>query len=132
MFYVIYVSLNEFGFAARIYTFTLEWYAVVLGDKILVASLEWTGYLALAAVFTAVPMGLLAAKFYKRTRRKVGFVTLMLYILLAQGGLVTLRAGWGLLKILGSMLLGAVVVPLEFEVLESLDRMLGNVEARES
>jgi len=61
-----------------------------------------------------------------------GFVTLILYILLMQGGLITLRAGWGALKIFGSMLLGAVVVPLEFEVLESLDRMLGNVEARES
>ncbi len=78
VFYVIYVSFNEHGFAARIYEFTFEWYAVVLGDKILVASLEWTGYLALASVATSVPMGLLAAKFYKRTRRKVGFVTLML------------------------------------------------------
>ena len=78
VFYVIYVSFNEHGFAARIYDFTVEWYMVVLGDKILVASLEWTGYLALAAVLTAVPMGLLAAKFYKRTRQKVGFVTLML------------------------------------------------------
>jgi spermidine/putrescine transport system permease protein len=78
VFYVIYVSFNEHGFAARIYEFTVEWYLVVLGDKILVASLEWTGYLALAAVLTSVPMGLLAAKFYKRTRRKVGFVTLML------------------------------------------------------
>jgi len=78
VFYVIYVSFNEHGFAARIYDFTVEWYVVVLGDKILVASLEWTGYLALAAVLTAVPMGLLAAKFYKRTRQKVGFVTLML------------------------------------------------------
>jgi len=78
VFYVIYVSFNEHGFAARIYEFTFEWYAIVLGDKILVASLEWTGYLALAAVATSVPMGLLAAKFYKRTRHKVGFVTLML------------------------------------------------------
>ena len=78
VFYVIYISFNEYGFAARIYEFTLEWYVVVLGDKILVASLEWTGYLALAAVLTAVPMGLLAAKFYKRTRHKVAFVTLML------------------------------------------------------
>jgi len=78
VFYVIYVSFNEHGFAARIYEFTFEWYAVVLGDKILVASLEWTGYLAFTAVATSVPMGLLAAKFYKRTRRKVGFVTLML------------------------------------------------------
>ena len=50
VFYVIYVSFNEHGFAARIYEFTFEWYRIVLGDKILVASLEWTGYLALAAV----------------------------------------------------------------------------------
>jgi len=78
VFYVIYVSFNEYGFAARIYQFTFEWYAIVLGDKILVASLEWTGYLAVGAVATSVPMGLLAAKFYKRTRHKVGFVTLML------------------------------------------------------
>ena len=78
VFYVIYVSFNEHGFAARIYDFTVEWYVVVLGDKILVASLEWTGYLALAAVLTAVQMGLLAANFYKLTRQKVGFVTLML------------------------------------------------------
>ena len=78
VFYVIYISFNEYGFAARIYEFTLEWYVVVLGDKILVASLEWTGYLALASVLSSVPMGLLAAKFYKRTRHKVSFVTLML------------------------------------------------------
>ena len=78
VFYVIYISFNEYGFAARIYEFTLEWYEVVLGDKILVASLEWTGYLALASVLSSVPMGLLAAKFYKRTRHKVAFVTLML------------------------------------------------------
>ena len=77
-FYVIYISFNEYGFAARIYEFTWVWYAVVLGDKILVASLEWTGYLALASVLSSVPMGLLAAKFYKRTRHKVAFVTLML------------------------------------------------------
>ena len=78
VFYVIYISFNEYGFAARIYEFTLGWYVVVLGDKILVASLEWTGYLALASVLSSVPMGLLAAKFYKRTRHKVAFVTLML------------------------------------------------------
>ena len=43
--------------------------------SMLVASLEWTGYLALSSVATSVPMGLLAAKFYKRTRRKVGRYT---------------------------------------------------------
>ena len=78
VFYVVYVSFNEHGFAARIYEFTFDWYRVVLGDRILVASLEWTAYLALSAVAVSVPMGLLAAKFYKRTRRKVSFVTLML------------------------------------------------------
>ena len=78
VFYIITISFNEHGFGARIYEFTFDWYAVVLGDTMLVASLEWTFYLALAAVATAVPMGLLAAKAYKRTRRKVLFVTLML------------------------------------------------------
>jgi spermidine/putrescine transport system permease protein len=78
VFYVIYISFNEFGFAARIYEFTFEWYVVVLGDTILVESLEWTAYLALGAVATSVPMGLLAAKFYRRTRHKVVLVTLML------------------------------------------------------
>ena len=77
-FYVIYISFNEYGFGARIYEFTFDWYRVVLGDTMLVASLEWTGYLALGTVGIAVPMALLAAKFYKRTRRKVLFVTLML------------------------------------------------------
>jgi len=78
VFYVIVISFNEHGFAARIYEFTTDWYRVVLGDKLLVASLEWTFYLAVAVVATAVPMGLLAAKVYKRTRRKVRLVTLML------------------------------------------------------
>ncbi len=77
-FYVIYISFNELGFGARIYNFTLDWYRVVLGDTMLVASLKWTVYLALATVAAAVPMALLAAKFYKRARHKVLFVTLML------------------------------------------------------
>lgn len=77
-FYVIYISFNEYGFGARIYEFTIDWYRVVLGDKMLVASLEWTIYLALAAVTTAVPMGLLSAKLYKKTQHKVAMVTLML------------------------------------------------------
>ncbi len=83
-FYVIYISFNEYGFGARIYEFTFDWYRVVLGDTMLVASLKWTGYLALGTVGTAVPMALLAAKFYKRTRRKVLFVTLMLSPLFVQ------------------------------------------------
>ena len=78
VFYVIYISFNEYGFGARIYEFTIDWYRVVLGDTMLVASLEWTIYLALGAVATTIPMGLMSAKLYKRTRHKVGFVTLML------------------------------------------------------
>ena len=70
-FYIIYISFNEYGFGARIYEFTFDWYIVVLGDTMLVASLEWTAYLAGAAVAIVVPMALLAAKFYKRTRFKV-------------------------------------------------------------
>jgi spermidine/putrescine transport system permease protein len=78
VFYIIIISFNEHGFGARIYDFTFDWYRVVLGDTMLVASLEWTLYLALATVVTAVPMGLMAAKFYKRSRRKVTFVALIL------------------------------------------------------
>jgi spermidine/putrescine transport system permease protein len=78
VFYVIYISFNEFGFGARVYKFTFDWYRVVLGDTMLVGSLEWTAYLALAVVVTTVPMGLLSAKLYKRTRHKVPMVTLML------------------------------------------------------
>jgi len=77
-FYIIYISFNEYGFAARIYKFTFDWYRVVFGDTMLVASFSWTGYLALAVVLTTVPLGVIAAKFYKHTRRKVMFVTLML------------------------------------------------------
>ncbi len=77
-FYVIYISFNEYGFGARIYEFTFDWYRVVLGDTMLVAALKWHADLALGTVGVAVPMALLAAKFYKRTRRKVLFVTLML------------------------------------------------------
>ena len=76
--YIVYISFNEHGFSARIYEFTFDWYRVVLGDTILVASLSWTVYLALATVAVAIPMALLSAKFYKRTRRKVAFVALML------------------------------------------------------
>jgi spermidine/putrescine transport system permease protein len=76
--HIVYISFNEYGFGAQIYEFTWDWYRLILADKILVASLRWTGFLALGVMATAVPMGLLAAKFYKKTRRKVAFVTLML------------------------------------------------------
>jgi spermidine/putrescine transport system permease protein len=76
--YIVYISFNEYTFGARIYEFTTDWYTLILADKILVASLKWTGFLAVGVMATAVPMGLLAAKFYKSTRHKVAFVTLML------------------------------------------------------
>ena len=69
LFYVIYISFNEHGFGARIYTFTLDWYLVVLGDKPLVASLKWTLYLAIATVLSVIPMSLLYAKLYKKTQK---------------------------------------------------------------
>ena len=62
VFYIVYISFNEFGFGARIYTFTFDWYRLIGADTILVASLKWTLALAGASMITAVPMGLLAAK----------------------------------------------------------------------
>ena len=58
-------------------------------------------------------------------------VTLALALLLIGNGLLT--AGWPLIlaKVVGALLLGAVIIPLEFWVVEALDRMMGNVEARE-
>jgi len=61
-----------------------------------------------------------------------GAVTLALYGLLAAAGLVTLAPGWSVLKIAGSMFLGAIIVPFEFELVAGLDRMLGNTEERTS
>lgn len=78
VFYVIAISFNEHGFGARIYDFTFEWYRVVMGDTIMVESLRWTALLALVTVVITVPMGLLAAKFYRQARRPVAFLVLML------------------------------------------------------
>ena len=61
-----------------------------------------------------------------------GAVTLGLYGLLAREDLVAARASWLALKTAGSVLLGAVIVPLECELLAGLDRMLGNVESGRS
>jgi rod shape-determining protein MreD len=59
-----------------------------------------------------------------------GVVTLALYGLLAKDALVTLTAGWTVLKVSGAMLLGAGIAPFEFELIAGLDRMLGNTEER--
>ena len=58
-------------------------------------------------------------------------VTHMIFGGLASG-LVTLRPAWAFLKITGSLLLGALIVPLECEVLTSLDRMMGTVGTEEA
>ena len=58
-------------------------------------------------------------------------VTLVLALLLIGNGLLV--AGWSMIlaKTMGSLLLGAVIIPLEFWVVEALDRMMGNIETRE-
>jgi len=88
VFMTIYISFNEHGFGAAIYEFTFDWYRVVFGDPQLVTSLRWTLYLALGAVVSAVPMGLLAAKYYQHTSHKVVFVTLMLSPLFVPGDIL--------------------------------------------
>jgi spermidine/putrescine transport system permease protein len=78
VFYTIYISFNEYGFGAQIYKFTWDWYRVMLGNAQILESLRWTLGLGAATVASAVPLGLLAAKHYKRTRHKVALVMLML------------------------------------------------------
>lgn len=78
VFYTIHISFNEFGFGSPKYTFTLDYYINLFKNSEIRESLEWTLILCVMTVATTVPMGLLAAKFYKRTRTKVPFVMLML------------------------------------------------------
>jgi hypothetical protein len=61
-----------------------------------------------------------------------GAVTLALYGLLSAADLVALAPGWTFLKVAGSMFLGALIVPFEFELIAGLDRMLGNTDERAS
>ena len=78
VFYVMYVSFNENGFGAAEYVFTLEWYAVIFTDKLMLNALGWTMTLALTTTVIVVPFAVLAAKFYKSTRHKVVTVFLLL------------------------------------------------------
>lgn len=78
VFYVMYISFNEFGFGAGRYAFTLEWYSTIFADNLLMSALRWTLMLAAITTLITVPMGLIAAKFYKTTRYKVATVTLLL------------------------------------------------------
>jgi spermidine/putrescine transport system permease protein len=78
VFYVMYISFNEYGFGAGRYDFTLDWYRTIFTDTLLLAALGWTLLLATITTVIVVPMGLLAAKFYKQTQYKVATVALFL------------------------------------------------------
>jgi spermidine/putrescine transport system permease protein len=112
VFYVMYISFNEFGFGAGRFAFTLEWYSTIFSDRLLIDALRWTLLLTAITTLITVPMGLLAAKFYKNTRYKVATVALVLSPLFVPS------------DILGSALL-VYFKNLNF-ALERLSDMLGN------
>jgi spermidine/putrescine transport system permease protein len=76
--YTIYISFNEHGFGAASYDFTLRWYGKLFQNEEIRVALGWSLLLCVTVIAITVPMGLVAAKFYKRTRYKVPFVMLML------------------------------------------------------
>ena len=78
VFYVIYVSFNQNGFGAAEYVFTFEWYGEIFSDLLLLGALGNTFILAAITLVVAVPMGLIAAKFYKATEAKLLTVSLLL------------------------------------------------------
>ena len=78
VFYTIYISFNYLGFGAARYEFTLQWYLQLFSNLEIRSALKWSLILCLVVIAVTVPMGLLAAKYYKRTRFKVPFVLLML------------------------------------------------------
>ena len=88
VFYTIYISFNALGFGAARYEFSLIWYASLLENREILESLRWTALLGGLTVLTTVPMALLAAKFYQRTRFKVGFVILVLLPLFVPGDIL--------------------------------------------
>lgn len=78
VFYVMYISFNEYGFGARRYVFTTEWYGLIFSDRLMLGALGWTMKLAISTTLVTIPMALLAAKLYKSTKNKVPIVFLML------------------------------------------------------
>ena len=76
--YVMYISFNEYGFGAGRYAFTLDWYKTIFNDTLLLGAFGWTLFLAFITTVIVVPMGLMAAKFYKHTQYKVAVVSLFL------------------------------------------------------
>ncbi len=78
VFYVIYISFNKNGFGAAEYVFTFEWYRNIFSDLLLLGAMGNTMLLAAITMVVTVPMGLIAAKFYKATRAKLLTVSLLL------------------------------------------------------
>jgi spermidine/putrescine transport system permease protein len=78
VFYVIYISFNKNGFGAAEYVFTFEWYGEIFSDLLLMGALGNTMILSAITLVVAVPMGLIAAKFYKATQAKLLTVSLLL------------------------------------------------------
>ena len=76
--YVMYISFNANGFGANEYVFTLEWYGLIFSDELLIGALRWTLMLAIVVTVVAVPMALLAAKYYKAADNKLFPVFLLL------------------------------------------------------
>ena len=84
-FYNYYISLNEYGFGAANYEFTTGWYAAVFSDSLLVNAFGWTLMLGLVNLVVTVPLGLLAAKQFKRRPSQAWLVALMLLPLFVPG-----------------------------------------------
>lgn len=76
--YNFYISFNEFGFGAAQYQFTLDWYWEVFQDEQLLSALRWTLGLAVATTLIVIPFGVLSAKLFRQTRRKLWLLGLML------------------------------------------------------
>lgn len=76
--YVMYISFNQHGFGADRFAFTLEWYGLIASDKLLVNALTWTVALSITTTVIAVPMSLVAAKYYKAAKNKLLPVLLLM------------------------------------------------------
>ena len=77
-FYTVYISFNELGFGAKYYIFTFQWYESVFSDRQLLGALGWTMLLALITLPIVIPFGLLSAKLYKKSSKKVWIVFVLL------------------------------------------------------
>ena len=77
-FYTVYISFNELGFGAKYYIFTFQWYESVFSDRQLLGALGWTMLLAFITLPIVIPFGLLSAKLYKQSSKKVSIVFVLL------------------------------------------------------